>query len=803
MNNGGGIGWTIHQGADPCGLFDGNLTGGAGPFALVNSHCEGEVSEDTELVTPSVDLSALTSVQIRFDQDFNGGSPAFGELADVDVSIDGGVSWTNVLHQTVAVAGPNAQSIDVTALAAGQADVRARFHYYNAFAALWWQVDDVVLGQTSCAPLEGGLVVGNVFDINTGLGLNGAQVTNSPGPSITHSFGTPDDPAQPDGLYVLFSESAEQTITATQTLYSGESKSVTVVPNASQRVDFHLAAGRFEATPRPLSVRLDPGGSEVRTLTLDNGGGIPASFDIAELYVPPLPPKSPGGSFADSRLRERRFRPLAAGNVVNAYPTGLDAPWGVAFDSDMEDFWISNSALFAGDNREYRYLIDGTPTGDTIDDSSWVADFAADGAYDPRREKIWRVNVGGDDCVYEVDPVFRSVSGNRICPAFGTSQRGLAYDPVTDTFYSGSWTDGVIHHFDATGLILDSTYVAIAVSGLAFDPATGRLYALANHDVLLGFDVYVLDTRNQLAVVGAFFVTSSGAPVLSPNGGAGMELDCNGHLWLVDSVSKTLYEVEADDPGACGVLDIPWLTESPQGTTVPPNTAQPVLCTFDAAGLGPGLRQGLLRIHTNTPYAIAPVPVDLTVRFQDVVDGSQFDPSIYAAAGAGVMPGCDAAAFLFCPTDLVTRADMAGYILRAVHGADFVPAPYAGAFADVSAGDPNADYIQSFFDEGYTAGCGGGNYCPDAVHTRAQTAVFILKGKHGPGYVPPACGTTHVFDDVPCPPTPEAPFGDWIGQLFVEGITAGCGANNFCPTAGIPNEQMAAFLVRAFGIPHL
>ena len=143
---------------------------GAGPFALVNSHCDGENCEDSELITPSVDMSALSSVQVRFHQDFNGGSPAFGEIADVDVSTDGGVSWTNVFHQTVAVAGPNTQSVDVTALAAGQADVRARFHYHNAFAALWWQVDDVILGQTSCGPCQGGLVVGNVLDANTGSG---------------------------------------------------------------------------------------------------------------------------------------------------------------------------------------------------------------------------------------------------------------------------------------------------------------------------------------------------------------------------------------------------------------------------------------------------------------------------------------------------------------------------------------------------------------------------------------------------------------------------------------------------------
>ena len=76
--------------------------------------------------------------------------------------------------------------LDVSALAAGQTDVRARFHYFNAFNALWWQVDDVVLGQTSCSPLPGGLVVGNVLDRNTGAGLDGAAVANlAGGPTAT------------------------------------------------------------------------------------------------------------------------------------------------------------------------------------------------------------------------------------------------------------------------------------------------------------------------------------------------------------------------------------------------------------------------------------------------------------------------------------------------------------------------------------------------------------------------------------------------------------------------------------------
>jgi len=114
----------------------------------------------------------------------------------------------------------------------------------------------------------------------------------------------------------------------------------------------------------------------------------------------------------------------------------------------------------------------------------------------------------------------------------------------------------------------------------------------------------------------------------------------------------------------------------------------------------------------------------------------------------------------------------------------------------VHARDYNADYIQSFYDEGYTVGCGGGNFCPTAVHTRAQTSVFILKGIHGTSYTPPSC--KGIFTDVPCPST----FADWIEDLYNQGITAGCGGGNFCPSLGIPNGQMAVFLVKAFGIAH-
>ena len=44
-------------------------------------------------------------------------------------------------------------------------------------------------------------------------------------------------------------------------------------------------------------------------------------------------------------------------------------------------------------------------------------------------------------------------------------------------------------------------------------------------------------------------------------------------------------------------------------------------------------------------------------------------------------------------------------------------------------------------------------------------------------------------------------FLDSIHWLLYEGITVGCGNGRFCPTAAVTREQMAIFLVRAFGHP--
>ena len=94
-----------------------------------------------------LNLSVLDTVTLTFKTDFKYYTGSLPEVADVDVSTDSGLNWVNVFSRTVDYSGPHTENIDLTTLAADQADVRLRFHYYNAQREGWWQIDDVQVGQ--------------------------------------------------------------------------------------------------------------------------------------------------------------------------------------------------------------------------------------------------------------------------------------------------------------------------------------------------------------------------------------------------------------------------------------------------------------------------------------------------------------------------------------------------------------------------------------------------------------------------------------------------------------------------------
>ena len=80
---------------------------------------------------------------------------------------------------------------------------------------------------------------------------------------------------------------------------------------------------------------------------------------------------------------------------------------------------------------------------------------------------------------------------------------------------------------------------------------------------------------------------------------------------------------------------------------------------------------------------------------------------------------------------------MAIFLVRAKHGIAFVPPVATGVFADVPVGSFGADYIEQLAADGITGGCGGGNFCPNQIVSRSQMAIFLVRAKHGAAFVPP------------------------------------------------------------------
>ena len=157
---------------------------------------------------------------------------------------------------------------------------------------------------------------------------------------------------------------------------------------------------------------------------------------------------------------------------------------------------------------------------------------------------------------------------------------------------------------------------------------------------------------------------------------------------------------------------------------------------FDEA-LGPG-----------TPSFAGTWTLHVGESFPDVPSSHPFYFFIEDIFHNGITGGCGGGDY--CAETPVTRGQMAVFLLKSRHGSSYVPRSCSpGIFADVACPSPFADWIEELFQEGVTGGCAPGLYCPDSPVTRAQMAVFLLKAMHGPAHVPPPC-TGGVFTDVPC-----------------------------------------------------
>ena len=171
-------------------------------------------------------------------------------------------------------------------------------------------------------------------------------------------------------------------------------------------------------------------------------------------------------------------------------------------------------------------------------------------------------------------------------------------------------------------------------------------------------------------------------------------------------------------------------------------------------------------------------------------------PYIASLYYAGITGGCGTSPLAYCPENSVTRAEMAVFLKRGIHGSSYVPPVVTTFFFMDSEGHWAQYWIEDLRSESFTAGCTPTTYCPDNPITRAQAAVFLLRLKHGSAYTPPPASGT-LFTDVPADQWAAA----WIEELANEGITSGCGGENFCPEQVVTRAQIAVLLVRTLGLP--
>jgi len=141
------------------------------------------------------------------------------------------------------------------------------------------------------------------------------------------------------------------------------------------------------------------------------------------------------------------------------------------------------------------------------------------------------------------------------------------------------------------------------------------------------------------------------------------------------------------------------------------------------------------------------------------------------------------AAGRYCPNSTVTREQMASFLRRA----DSLPGSTRDYFRDDEASQHEAD-INAIAAAGITGGCASGRYCPRSPVTREQMASFLVRALHLPG------ASRDYFSDDNGSQHESA-----INALAAAGVTGGCATGRFCPRQSVTRGQMAAFLHRGFG----
>ena len=179
---------------------------------------------------------------------------------------------------------------------------------------------------------------------------------------------------------------------------------------------------------------------------------------------------------------------------------------------------------------------------------------------------------------------------------------------------------------------------------------------------------------------------------------------------------------------------------------------------------------------------VAPAPRALAAGTFDDDDTSVHESAIESIAEAGITEGCGGASY--CPTQTVTRGQMASFLARALELPDS-PSDY---FSDDETNTHEGN-INRIAHAGITGGFEDGTYRPDELVTRAQMASFLVRSIDR---LTPNADDYFTDDDT-------SPHEANINGVAAGAVTLGCtsAGDRFCPNNPVRRDQMASFLARS------
>ncbi len=222
--------------------------------------------------------------------------------------------------------------------------------------------------------------------------------------------------------------------------------------------------------------------------------------------------------------------------------------------------------------------------------------------------------------------------------------------------------------------------------------------------------------------------------------------------------------------------------------------------TLNVAANGGDRRSGVLTINVSgEPVFNQVISIYQGKQYTDVPSDVQTPGKLNALA---IASNCTLGSGFFCPNQTITRAELAEFFIKAIHGPG-MPPPAAGptpTFSDVPASHPLYAYIEDFYKRGFTNGCAAAplSFCPNSTVSRAELAVFLSKALN----INPPVRTTQTYRDVP----PGFWAHSFIEEADARKLMGRCDVKTFvatshiwfCPADNTTRKEVADALSAAF-----